>query len=237
MSRLNELHNLELNHHDINFLYGICGTKRIGYYLKIRDPIVRLISYLILTQFSIFNAISKSFKADFDVVHVQDLNFVLRSEIFVHYNGQFRDSHLILDYVASYTSYQDPRSALTVSIPCCLKFTFASQDSYRGASPLAPISDDFRDTIFQGRVDHITVEEPIDTGPDATMVEQHHMSIKCYFSKAQIARSWVAPPQPPPLVSRGIQKSQRTADEPSRKFDAPPFGCIPHATVAITANP
>lgn len=31
--RLNELYNLGLNHHDINFLYGICGSLKNGHYL------------------------------------------------------------------------------------------------------------------------------------------------------------------------------------------------------------
>ena len=41
--RLNEMHNLGLNHHYINFLYGIYGSLKNGYYLKIRDPVMRLI--------------------------------------------------------------------------------------------------------------------------------------------------------------------------------------------------
>jgi len=44
--RLNEIYNLGLNNHDINFLYGICGSLKNDYYLKIRDPVMRLISCL-----------------------------------------------------------------------------------------------------------------------------------------------------------------------------------------------
>ena len=44
--RLNELYNLGLSHHDINFLYGICGSLKNGYYLKILNPIARLIQCL-----------------------------------------------------------------------------------------------------------------------------------------------------------------------------------------------
>ena len=43
-----------------------------------------------------FGAESKIFKLDLRVVHVRDLNFVLRSEIFVHSDGQLWASHLIL---------------------------------------------------------------------------------------------------------------------------------------------
>ena len=43
---LNKLYNLRLNHHDINFLYGTCGSLKNGYYLKIRDLVARLIQCL-----------------------------------------------------------------------------------------------------------------------------------------------------------------------------------------------
>ena len=46
VSHLNNLYILGFNHHDINFLYSICGGLKTSYYLKIRDPIVRLISRL-----------------------------------------------------------------------------------------------------------------------------------------------------------------------------------------------
>ena len=36
------------------------------------------------------------FTLDIRTVHVQDLNFVLRSKIFVHWDGQLQVSHLIL---------------------------------------------------------------------------------------------------------------------------------------------
>ena len=43
---LNQLYSLGLNHYGINFLYNIYGSLKNGYYLKIRDPVVRLISCL-----------------------------------------------------------------------------------------------------------------------------------------------------------------------------------------------
>lgn len=46
VSPLNNLYDLRLNHHDINFMYNICSGTRLGYYLKVRDTIVRLISCL-----------------------------------------------------------------------------------------------------------------------------------------------------------------------------------------------
>ena len=46
VSRLNQLYGLQLNHHDINFMYGLCGNIRSNYYLKVRDVRVQLISWL-----------------------------------------------------------------------------------------------------------------------------------------------------------------------------------------------
>ena len=45
-SRLNQTFGLQLDHHDINHMYILCGNKRTNYYLKVRDMRVRLISCL-----------------------------------------------------------------------------------------------------------------------------------------------------------------------------------------------
>ena len=37
VNRLNQIYDLHLNHHDINFMYSICGNKKTNYYLKVRD--------------------------------------------------------------------------------------------------------------------------------------------------------------------------------------------------------
>ena len=42
---------------------------------------------------------------------------MLRSEIFVHYDSQLRASHLILECIPLYTSYQDLEQALTIGSP------------------------------------------------------------------------------------------------------------------------
>ena len=47
VSRLNHLYGLQLDHHDINFMYSLCGNDRSGYYLKVRDTRVWLISCLL----------------------------------------------------------------------------------------------------------------------------------------------------------------------------------------------
>ena len=46
VSRLNHTFNLQLNYHDINHMYRLCGNKATNYYLKARDNRVRLISCL-----------------------------------------------------------------------------------------------------------------------------------------------------------------------------------------------
>ena len=46
VSQLNNLYGLGLDHHDINFMYRIYGGSRMGYYLKVRDTVVQLISCL-----------------------------------------------------------------------------------------------------------------------------------------------------------------------------------------------
>ena len=43
---LNNLYGLELNHHNINFMYSIRGSIKINPYLKIHNPMTRLISCL-----------------------------------------------------------------------------------------------------------------------------------------------------------------------------------------------
>ena len=51
------------------------------------------------------------------MVHVRDLNFVLRSEIFVHSDGQLRASHLILGVAPVYSTWQAFSQALLVDSP------------------------------------------------------------------------------------------------------------------------
>ena len=51
------------------------------------------------------------------MVHVQDLNFILRSKIFVHWNGQLQASHLILGLEPVYSTWQAFRQALLVDSP------------------------------------------------------------------------------------------------------------------------
>ena len=54
---LNERMNLNLTHHDVNWVYSLHHVKRQGYYLKSRHPKVRLIQCL--------PTLNKNLKADF----------------------------------------------------------------------------------------------------------------------------------------------------------------------------
>ena len=46
VSRLNQLFNLQLNYHDINYMYSLCGNIYSDYYLKTKGMRVQLISCL-----------------------------------------------------------------------------------------------------------------------------------------------------------------------------------------------
>ena len=47
VSRLNQTFGLQLELHDINHMYSLCGKKISNYYLKVRDMRVQLISCLL----------------------------------------------------------------------------------------------------------------------------------------------------------------------------------------------
>ena len=143
-----------------------------------------------LNLLSAYSTVSKRFKMDINVVHIRDLNFVLCLEIFVHYDEQLRATHLILGYVPwfpSYTSYRDPRLALAVGSPLLsyidvrlpgllLKGLIMWEAREKGPchrreSSLDLVKDGSGDTVFQGRAEHIPVEEPTILAPNAIMVQ------------------------------------------------------------------
>ena len=112
---------------------------------------------------------------DFNAVHVRDLNFVLRSEIFVHYDRQLRASHLILGVTSIYTSYQSFGQALTVGSPLLSYIDVRYQGFFplrltvgeaRELGPhlirvgsLVPARDGSVNTFFQSRAMHTLGEE------------------------------------------------------------------------------
>ena len=64
-----------------------------------------------------FVADDRVFTSDLRVVHVRDLNFVLKFEIFVHWDGQLRASHLILGVELVYSTWQPFGQVLLVDSP------------------------------------------------------------------------------------------------------------------------
>ena len=54
------------------------------------------------------------FVPDIRTVHAKDLNFILRSELYVHWDGQLRASHLILGVESVYSTWQNFKQALLV---------------------------------------------------------------------------------------------------------------------------
>ena len=60
------------------------------------------------------------FTPDIRTVHVRDLNFILRSEIFVHWDRQLQASHLILGVDPVYSTWQSFTQALLVDSPLLL---------------------------------------------------------------------------------------------------------------------
>ncbi|KAL0013011.1 hypothetical protein SO802_000080 [Lithocarpus litseifolius] len=139
VDRLNQIYGLQLDHNDINHMYSLCGNKRTNYYLKVKDMRVRLISCLPDSNknsagefvrvsgnwfaddapcpLSRREVDGRVFTPDIRSVHVRDLNFVLRSEIFVHTDGQLRASHLILGCIPVYRTWQPFSQALLVDSP------------------------------------------------------------------------------------------------------------------------
>ena len=57
------------------------------------------------------------FVPDIRTVHAKDLNFILRSEIYVHWDGQLRASHLILGVEPVYFTWQNFKQTLLVDNP------------------------------------------------------------------------------------------------------------------------
>ena len=57
------------------------------------------------------------FVPDIRTVHTKDLNFTLRSEIYMHWDGQLRASHLILGIEPVYSTWQNFKQTLLVDNP------------------------------------------------------------------------------------------------------------------------
>ena len=62
----------------------------------------------------------KVFNPDIRIVHIRGLNFVPRSEIYVHWDEQLQASHLILGVKPVYSTWQSFKQALLVDSPLLL---------------------------------------------------------------------------------------------------------------------
>ena len=138
-----------------------------------------------------FVADSKEFVPDLRVVHERDLNFVLKSEIFVHTDGQHWASHLILGCVPVYRTWQPFSQDLLLDslllsyidvrhanfLPPKLTSGEARDigPCYMIADDLASVREKSAEHVSQSRQAHVPIEEPVDPAPpveqEATKVE------------------------------------------------------------------
>lgn len=110
------------------------------------------------------------------MIRTWELNFVLLSNMFIHYDGQLRVSHVIFGFVPSYTNYQDTLGALTIDSPLLsyldvwlprflLSRLTSDEARYQGPrrvrqGSLELVRDGSADTVFQGQDVHILVKAP-----------------------------------------------------------------------------
>ena len=136
-----------------------------------------LLSFTHLLIISIYHyADGKKFILDLNAIKMRDLNFVLRSEIFVHFDGQLQAFHLILSCTPVYISYQPAGQALTVGSPLLSYIDIRHRDFFpprltigeaQDLDPrlirvgsLVPASDGSANTVFQGRAVQSSVLKP-----------------------------------------------------------------------------
>ena len=147
------------------------------------------------------------------VVHVKDLNFVLRSKIFVHTNRQLQASHLILRCTLEYKTWQPFSQALSVDNPllsyidvrhanflCPSLTTGEAQDlnlRCTTAEDLAPIKDELAERVSWAfrEQEHIPVEgnvgqaqaaeqEVVEVEQEAEMVTRRMLTANRYLSSS-----------------------------------------------------
>ncbi|KAL0003384.1 hypothetical protein SO802_017165 [Lithocarpus litseifolius] len=258
-------------------MYSMCGNERSGYYLKARDTIVRLISCLPNSNGNLageFVRVSgnwltdeltyptspkdvdtRRFRADPSVIHVRDLNFVIRSEIFVHFDSQLQAAHLILGHTLAYNSFQDPGQALTIDSPLLSYLDVRLQGFLpRGLTlgeaqrlgpqqiregSLLPFKDGSVDRAFHARrIDpgqrQVEVES-VDSSSEGTGPKDSNTEMvvrRIMMANRFLAGAWQAPPQQGPLSSTPFKRKRpRNTDEPTE-----PQGEVPSQTPPIQST-
>ena len=138
------------------------------------------------------------------MVHVRDLNFVLKFEIFVHTDRQLHASHFILGCVPMYKTWQPFSQDLLLDNPLLsyidvrhanfLPPNLISSEArdlglrYITAEDLAPIRDESAERVSRNRQEHVPIEEQVDpvppakqeaveVNPDAEMVTRRKMTV------------------------------------------------------------
>ena len=161
-----------------------------------------------LTPFSVYDAESHIIKLSLGLVNARDLNFVLRLEIFVHYDGKLRASHLILGCTLSYFNYQDLGLAFLATHPLLTYIDVHLLGSLLNISvneawergpcqtregSLELIRDGLGDLVFHGRLQHIPISDVEDEEMGNRMVRWRNVEFGHYFSDAQALRDRAPP--------------------------------------------
>ena len=108
VSQLNQLYGLHLNHHNINYMYSLCGKQTSGYYLKVRDTRVRLILYLLNSNRNSageFVQVSGNWHANelTCLTSPRDVCWYPSYHIYFHHKHIFYDSFVIVFTICSHT--------------------------------------------------------------------------------------------------------------------------------------
>ena len=135
------------------------------------------------------------------MVHIRDLNFVLRSEIFIHTDRQLWASRLILDCKPVYRTWQPFSQDLLLDSPLLSyidmrhanflppKLTSSeAQDiglCYTTTDDLAPVRDKSAEHVSRSRQQHFPVEEPVDPVPP-TEQETTEVTLDAEMVKRQV---------------------------------------------------
>ena len=131
------------------------------------------------------------------MVHVRDLNFILRSEIFVHWDGQLQASRLILRVEPIYSTWQAFGQALLVDIP------LLSYIDVRHANFLPP---------------RLTVGEARDLGPQYTCSDElapikDESAKRVSRCRRELAHQQVEQGNPPPVEPEAPSQEEEAVAE------------------------
>ena len=140
------------------------------------------------------------------MVHIQDLNFILRSEIFVHWDKQLWASHLILGLEPIYSTWQAFEQALLVDSP------LLSYIDVRHANFLPP---------------RLTVGEARDLGPRYTCSDEltpirDESAERVSSRRRELAHQQVEQNNPPPAEPKAPAQEEEAAAESVQSSGAEP---------------